>query len=69
MGSKFIGAGLATIACAGAGVGIGNVFASLLESFSLHIKSIIIHLLYCSLDLKFEIILLYSFKKKKKFCR
>jgi F-type H+-transporting ATPase subunit c len=34
MGSKFIGAGLATIACAGAGVGIGNVFASLLESFS-----------------------------------
>jgi F-type H+-transporting ATPase subunit c len=34
MGSKFIGAGLATIALAGAGVGIGNVFSALIIGFS-----------------------------------
>ena len=34
MGSKFIGAGLATIALAGAGVGIGSVFSALILSFS-----------------------------------
>ena len=32
--SKFIGAGLATIGLAGAGVGIGSVFGSLVESIS-----------------------------------
>jgi F-type H+-transporting ATPase subunit c len=34
MGSKFIGAGLATIALAGAGVGIGSVFSALILAFS-----------------------------------
>jgi F-type H+-transporting ATPase subunit c len=34
LGSKFLGAGLATISLAGAGVGIGTVFGSLLLSFS-----------------------------------
>lgn len=34
MGLKFIGAGLATIAMAGAGVGIGSIFAGLLVSIS-----------------------------------
>jgi F-type H+-transporting ATPase subunit c len=32
--SKFLGAGLATISLAGAGVGIGTVFGSLLVAFS-----------------------------------
>jgi F-type H+-transporting ATPase subunit c len=34
MGAKFIGAGLATIALAGAGVGIGSVFSALILAFS-----------------------------------
>lgn len=34
MGPKFIGAGLATIAMAGAGVGIGVIFSGLLVSLS-----------------------------------
>lgn len=34
MGLKCIGAGLATISLAGAGVGIGNVFGSLLVGLS-----------------------------------
>ena len=34
MGSKFIGAGLSTIALAGAGVGIGNVFSALILAYS-----------------------------------
>jgi F-type H+-transporting ATPase subunit c len=34
MGCQFIGAGLATIALAGAGVGIGSVFAALITAFS-----------------------------------
>jgi F-type H+-transporting ATPase subunit c len=34
MGSKFLGAGLATIAMAGAGVGIGVIFSGLLISLS-----------------------------------
>jgi F-type H+-transporting ATPase subunit c len=34
LGSQFIGAGLSTIALAGAGVGIGTVFSSLLSGFS-----------------------------------
>ena len=34
MGNKFIGAGLATIALAGAGVGIGSVFSALILAFS-----------------------------------
>lgn len=34
LGSKFLGAGLATISLAGAGVGIGSVFSALLMSFS-----------------------------------
>ena len=34
MGSKFIGAGLATIALAGAGVDIGSVFSALILAFS-----------------------------------
>jgi len=34
MGLKFIGAGLATIALAGAGVGIGLVFSALIIGFS-----------------------------------
>lgn len=34
MGAKLIGAGLATISLAGAGVGIGNVFGSLIKSFA-----------------------------------
>jgi len=34
MGSKFIGAGLSTIALAGAGVGIGSVFSALILSLS-----------------------------------
>jgi len=34
MGSKFIGAGLATVAMAGAGVGIGVIFSGLLVSLS-----------------------------------
>jgi F-type H+-transporting ATPase subunit c len=34
VGSKFLGAGLATISLAGAGVGIGSVFSALLISFS-----------------------------------
>jgi F-type H+-transporting ATPase subunit c len=34
MGFKFIGAGLATISLAGAGVGIGSVFASLVIAYS-----------------------------------
>lgn len=34
MGSKFIGAGLATISLAGAGVGIGTVWGSLTIAFS-----------------------------------
>lgn len=33
-GCKLVGSGLATIGVAGAGVGIGTVFASLIESFS-----------------------------------
>lgn len=33
-GSKFIGAGAATIGLTGAGVGIGTVFGQLLNSFS-----------------------------------
>jgi len=32
--AKLIGAGLATIALAGAGAGIGNIFGSLLVAFS-----------------------------------
>lgn len=32
--AKLIGAGLATMALAGAGVGIGNIFSSLLEAVS-----------------------------------
>ena len=32
--SKYVGAGLATIALAGAGVGIGVVFGSLIRAFS-----------------------------------
>lgn len=32
--SKFIGAGLATISLAGAGVGIGSIFASLINALS-----------------------------------
>jgi F-type H+-transporting ATPase subunit c len=31
---KFIGAGLSTISLAGAGIGIGTVFASLINAFS-----------------------------------
>jgi F-type H+-transporting ATPase subunit c len=34
MGSKFIGAGLATISLAGAGVGIGSVFSALILGLS-----------------------------------
>jgi F-type H+-transporting ATPase subunit c len=34
LGYKFIGAGLATIGLAGPGIGIGTVFASLLNSTS-----------------------------------
>jgi len=34
MGSNFIGAGLCIIALAGAGVGIGSVFAALILAFS-----------------------------------
>jgi len=34
VGSKFIGSGLATIALAGAGVGIGSVFAALINAMS-----------------------------------
>jgi len=34
VGSKFLGAGLATISLAGAGVGIGSVFSALLIAFS-----------------------------------
>ena len=34
MGSNFIGAGLSTIALAGAGVGIGSVFSALILAFS-----------------------------------
>jgi F-type H+-transporting ATPase subunit c len=34
VGSKFLGAGLATISLAGAGVGIGSVFSALLVAFS-----------------------------------
>ena len=34
MGFKFIGAGLATISLAGAGVGIGSVFSSLVLAYS-----------------------------------
>jgi F-type H+-transporting ATPase subunit c len=34
LGSQFIGAGLATIALSGAGVGIGSVFSSLILGFS-----------------------------------
>jgi F-type H+-transporting ATPase subunit c len=34
MGAKYIGAGLATIALAGAGVGIGLVFSSMVLAFS-----------------------------------
>ena len=34
MGAKFIGAGLATISLAGAGVGIGSVFSALILGFS-----------------------------------
>ena len=34
MGLKFVGAGLATISLAGAGVGIGSVFASLILAYS-----------------------------------
>ena len=34
MGAKFVGAGLSTIALAGAGVGIGNVFSALIMAFS-----------------------------------
>jgi len=34
MGAKFIGAGLATISLAGAGIGIGSVFAALISGFS-----------------------------------
>jgi len=33
-GTKYIGAGLATISLAGSGVGIGIVFASLLTSYA-----------------------------------
>lgn len=33
-GAKFIGAGLATVGLAGAGVGIGQVFGELLTAFS-----------------------------------
>jgi len=34
MGSKFIGAGLATIAISGAGIGIGSVFSALILGFA-----------------------------------
>jgi F-type H+-transporting ATPase subunit c len=34
LGSQFIGAGLATIALAGAGVGIGSVFSALILGFA-----------------------------------
>jgi F-type H+-transporting ATPase subunit c len=34
LGSKFLGAGLATISLAGAGAGIGTVFGSFLIAFS-----------------------------------
>jgi F-type H+-transporting ATPase subunit c len=34
MGSKFVGAGAATIAMAGAGIGIGSIFAGLLLSIA-----------------------------------
>ena len=34
MAAKFIGAGLATIALAGAGAGIGNVFSALILAFA-----------------------------------
>jgi F-type H+-transporting ATPase subunit c len=34
MGFKFIGAGLATISLAGAGVGIGSVFSALVLAYS-----------------------------------
>jgi len=34
MGSKFIGAGLATISISGAGVGIGSVFSALILGFA-----------------------------------
>lgn len=34
MGTKFIGAGSATIAMAGAGIGIGSIFAGLLLSIA-----------------------------------
>jgi len=34
VGSKFLGAGLATISLAGAGVGIGSVFSALLLAFA-----------------------------------
>jgi F-type H+-transporting ATPase subunit c len=34
MGTKFIGAGLATISLAGAGVGVGSVFSALIIGFS-----------------------------------
>ena len=34
--AKFLGAGLATIGLAGAGVGIGNVFGSLMVAVSLN---------------------------------
>jgi len=34
MGFKFIGAGLATISLAGAGVGIGSVFSSLVLAYA-----------------------------------
>lgn len=33
-GAKFIGAGIATLGLIGAGVGVGNVFASLIQGVS-----------------------------------
>jgi hypothetical protein len=39
MGSKFIGAGLATIALAGAGVGIGSVFSFEMFKVNLYMNS------------------------------
>jgi len=36
MGPKFLGAGLATIAMAGAGVGIGLIFSGLLQAIARH---------------------------------
>jgi len=33
-GAKFIGAGIATLGLIGAGIGVGNVFASLIQGVS-----------------------------------